>query len=276
MNDLGLDLTHVRTWFRHAQDVPYVLIRLLPEDVATWPQTIASALRRCYITDAAVARAAAEHDVTAATIIASKLPDPGAIMSGDFGEILIYLYQGSREYHSTALGATKWRLKQDRLAPAPKSDVVHIVVPMWPAASDDDTILCAEVKTKATAGTSTPIVSAIEDSAKDRVSRLAKTLVWLRDRAYTEDLGDLTLAHLQRFVNATEHPEARKHFCAAAVISSELLEHELTAAPTVEAPDYTVVVVSVPNLRETYTSVFAAVNDVLATPSPGPLAETGP
>jgi hypothetical protein len=276
MHDLGLDLQQIQAWFPHAQEVPYVLIRVRAEHVATWPEAIATAFRRCYITDGAIDSAATERNQPRERIIASKLPDPGAVMAGDFGEILTYLYQGAREHPATALGATKWRLKQDRQAPAPKSDVVHIVVPAWPAACEDDTILCSEVKTKSTDGDSTPIAKAIEDCAKDRTSRLAKTLAWLRDRAITEDLGDLTVAHLERFLNATDHPEARKRFSAVAVVSAELLEQELTAAPEAVHPDYTVIVVAVPELRATYTAVFAAANGAAMAPATAPVAEVQP
>jgi hypothetical protein len=120
------------------------------------------------------------------------------------------------------------------------------------------------VKTKSTNGDSTPIKSAIEDSLKDRTSRLAKTLVWLRERALTEDLGDIKIEHLDRFINATEHAEARKRFRAVAVVSSDLVEAELADAPAEAPADYTVVVISVPELQATYTSVFAAARQAIA------------
>jgi hypothetical protein len=179
-------------------------------------------------------------------------------MAGDFGEIVVYLYQGAREHPNVAYGATKWRLKQDRRKPAPHSDVVHFVLPSWPNPSEDDLVLCSEVKTKSTNASSTPITSAIEDSKKDRASRLARTLVWLRERALTEDLGDVELAHLERFINATEHPPAKWRFRAVAVISEELLDAELTSVPTQIHSDCTLVVISVPNLHEIYGLVFTA------------------
>lgn len=114
-------------------------------------------------------------------------------MSGDFGEILVYLYQAAKEHPVEAIGPKKWRLKQDRTKPSPHSDVVHYVLPSWPTPSAQDVILCAEVKTKATAGKTAPIKEAIEGCENDRTGRLARTLVWLRERALTEDLGDIEL-----------------------------------------------------------------------------------
>ena len=258
MNDLGLNLEGVRRWFPHEQEVPYVLVRITDDRAQRLGDALGVAVRRCYIVDTLLSESSATHNLSQPEVIATKLPDEGATMAGDFGEILVYLYQGTREHASTPIGVTKWRLKQDRTQPAPHSDVVHFVLPTWPDASAEDVILCAEVKTKSTASERRPIRAAIDDSHKDRTSRLARTLVWLRERALTEDLGDVQLEHLNRFLNATDHPPAQKRFHAVAVISADLVEGELADAP-VEAPTtYTVVVISVPQLREVYMTVFAA------------------
>lgn len=160
-----------------------MLVRVSDEHAKGWTAVLGLPVRRCYVTDAVLAQRADELKVSQADIIAAKMPDPGSTMAGDFGEILCYMYQGAAAQSAAVVGAAKWRLKQDRTKPSPHSDVVHFLVPNWPTPSSDDAILCAEVKTKSTAGASTPIKSAIEDSKKDRTSRLAKTLVWLRERA---------------------------------------------------------------------------------------------
>ena len=131
-------------------------------------------LRRCYITDEQLAYHAKRLGVPENDVISSKLPDAGATMAGDFGEFLVYLYQGTRSHPPMALGATKWRLKQDRTKPSPYSDVVHFELPSWPTPSTADCISCSEVKTKSTKGPFNPIAKAIEHSAKDRLSRLGE------------------------------------------------------------------------------------------------------
>ncbi len=235
-----------------------MLVRVSDAHAQTLHTELGIAVRRCYVTDSLLSERSVTFNHSRRDIIAAKLPDAGSTMAGDFGEILVYLYQGTREHASTPIGATKWRLKQDRTKPAPYSDVVHFVLPSWPTPSAEDLILCAEVKTKSTDGASTPIESAITDSLKDRTSRLARTLVWLRERALTDDLGDVQIQHLDRFLNATDHPKADKRFQAVAVVSDDLLEAELESAP-VEAPtEYTITVVSVPQLQTVYSSVFAA------------------
>jgi len=90
-------------------------------------------------------------------------------------------------------------------------------------------------------------------------------LIWLRERALLEPLGDIQLAHLDRFINATEYPTAQKRFRAVAVICASLVEEELIDAPTLTSPDYTVVVIAVPDLRNIYSSIFESARKL--TPS---------
>lgn len=264
MKDLGVNLEDARAWFRHERETPYVLVRVGDAYANGWAEVLGLAVRRCYVTDALLFQSATAHNVPQLDVIAAKLPDAGATMAGDFGEILVYLYQGAIEHPRVAIGATKWRLKQDRTKPAPYADVIQLVLPSWPTPSADDVVLCSEVKTKSTKSTFTPIKKAIEGCEKDRTSRLAGTLVWLRERALTEDLGDLTIDHLDRFINAIDHPPAQKRFRAVAVVAAELLEPELADAPAEAPTDYTVVVISVPELQATYTSVFAAARQAIA------------
>ena len=271
MDDLGFDILRTLAWFHHNKEAPYVLVRVSDEHAKSWADALGVAVRRCYVSDSIVEERAKATGVSKAEIIAARLPDAGSTMAGDFGEILVYFYQAAKAHPGAALGPKKWRLKQDRTKPAPHSDVVQFVLPSWPTPSDKDLLLCSEVKTKSTNGNSSPIRSAIEDSAKDRTSRLARTLVWLRERALLEPLGDIQLVHLDRFINATEHPPATKRFRAVAVICSSLVDGELVDAPRDVSSDYSVVVIAVPDLHKTYTAVFEAARTsapVVTAPAP--------
>lgn len=256
MDDLEFDFEDALAWFPHDQETPYVLVRVSEQSVAQIIADMGVPLRRCYVTDAVLDQSAARHGVSRLEIVNSKLPDAGATMAGDFGEVLGYFYQAAMELPKVAIGAKKWRLKQDRTKPAPKSDVVHFVMPRRPLASDEDGVLCSEVKLKSTAGASTPVASAIADCKKDRISRLSSTLVWLRERAMTEDLGDIDISLLDRFINTVDYPAYTKKFRAIAVICEAMLQNEVAEAPEHESPDYVLVVISIPNLQETYTAVF--------------------
>jgi hypothetical protein len=264
MKDLALDIDELIASFPQEVNSPLVLVRVPEEQADAWLESLASGMRRCYVADEFLEARAEEVGLSQAEVLASLLPDRGSVMAGDFGEILVFIYQGAAEHPTPVIGPKKWRLKQDRSKPAPYSDVVQVVVPAWPASSDEDRILCSEVKTKSTSGDSTPIASAIADCEKDRLGRLAKTLVWLKERAIREDLGSTSIAHLDRFIEATDHPPAKKQFRAVAVLCTSLLDEELASAPEVPSADYTLLVIAVPNLKQRYEALFDAVHASVA------------
>jgi hypothetical protein len=257
-DDLGFNINAVSTWFQREQSSPYMLIRIKEDDVAEWEDVLCAIFRRCYVTDKTLLDKI-ELGVPITDLLSAKLPDAGSTMSGDFGEILAYLFQSCDAKPSLAVGPKKWRLKQDRTKPAPYSDVVHFVLPDWPHSGTNDQLLCAEVKTKATRSPFKPVEAAIQGCEKDRTSRLAATLAWLRDKALYEDLGGVGIDEIDRFLKPDKHPTYKKDHRAIAVICSSLLNDELGNAPTVESENYAVVIISVPELRKTYTSIYQAV-----------------
>lgn len=264
MRDLGIDTATIGPWFASVQQSTYVFVRVTDEHAATWAYTLGVPVRRCYIDDTLLDERVQATGRPKSELVAAKLPNRGSTMAGDFGEILVFLYHAAVEPGVELVGPKKWRLKQDRTKPAPYSDVIHFVLPHWPQSSSDDRILCSEVKTKSTAGDSSPISSAVADCEKDRTSRLAKTLVWLKERALHEDLGTTTVAHLERFTRATDHPGAQKQFRAVAVVCAGLVDSELADAPDEQPVDHTVVVIAVPNLKHRYEEVFDAVHATVA------------
>jgi Cap4 SAVED domain len=258
VDDLGFDLPTLRLWFPQAQIEPYILIRVTTQTTTAWRTSMPAIVRRCYVVDSVVSQWAEARAISPAVVIASKLPDPGSVMSGDFGEIVAYLYQSLESYPVPIVGVKKWRLKQDRRKPAPHSDVVHFVLPNWPSATVNDRLICSEVKAKSTPNASIPIAEALRDLEKDVTSRLTKTLVWLRERARTEDLGDVTIAHLDRFIDTPDYPLATRQFRAVAVVCDSLADDALLTVPTTLPPNRGLVVIIVPGLKDTYTDVFQA------------------
>jgi len=256
VRELGVDFASVGSWFRAEQESPYVLVRVADEHAHAWANLMGLPIRRCYVADSVLVANTERTGWSRTDLVSARLPDPGSTMAGDFGEILVALYQAAHESPMEVIDPKKWRLKQDRTKPAPFSDVVQFVVPAWPESSDQDRLLCSEVKTKSTRGKSTPIIAAIADSKKDRVERLSRTLVWLRERALFEYLGTMTLAHLERFIELTDHPPVRKEFRAVAVICTSLLADELASAPETQPQDYSVVVIAVPELKECYEAAY--------------------
>ena len=273
MIELGGDAARIASWFIRRQESSYVLIRLSPEHAAALASDLGDVIRRCYIPDdhlhARAVELASGSGATAeqhqAEIVDVTLPPNGSTMAGDFVGIRAFLILGTSQFPPALLGAKKWRLKQDASKPAPGSDVIQFHLPTWPTPSSNDAILCAEVKTKSTTRNSSPIADAIADCIKDRTSRLAKTLQWLKARALAQDLGMVTLALLNRFIRADEFPRAVKLFHAVVVLCASLTDSELQSAPESPPDGCSLVIVSVPELQSTYQSAFATARGSRAT-----------
>jgi hypothetical protein len=240
-DDLGLSFYATAGWFSAVKQPSYVFVSVTHAHAAMLPASLGMAIRRCYISDDRVSTQAI-HFPPATKVIAAALPDPGSVMAGEFGEILTYFYQGATAMPIAAVGLRRWHLKQDRNKAAPYSDVVHLVLPDWPTPSALDTIVCSEVKLKSTKSKFEPIKKAIEGCETDRTSRLAGTLVWLRERAITGATAGL--------------PPTNKKFQAVAVVCDSLVAAEVAMVPTPPSPDYEVVVISVPNLKATYEAAY--------------------
>lgn len=197
-----------------------------------------------------------ETSSPARDILAVKFPDRGSTMAGDFGEILVALFQAAHEYPAEVSDPKKWRLKEDRTKPAPKSDVVQFLAPEWPRSSPDDRLICSEVKTKSTPGSSKPITEAITDSKKDSDGRLIKTLNWLKERALDTGLETVSVQLLNRFIRAVDHPPALREFQAVAVICASLVDRELRGVEPPSKEERALIVITVPDLKSHYESVY--------------------
>jgi len=272
-NDLGLSFHATAGWFSAVRRPSYVFVSLTNAHAATLPASLGMAIRRCYISDDKVSIQAVQYP-PATKVIAAALPDPGSVMSGEFGEILTYFYQGAMALPNTAVGLRRWHLKQDRNKAAPYSDVVHLVLPDWPTPCAMDTVLCSEVKAKSTKSKFEPIQKAIEGCETDRTSRLAGTLVWLRERAITGASEGASVAQLTRFIDTAGLPPTVKKFQAVAVVCDSLVTAETAKAPATPSPDYEVVVISVPKLKDVYEAAYATA--MIAVPPTAKPAKTQP
>lgn len=259
-DDTGFDVDQVRGWYAATVNDDHTLVELPERDAAAWAEALKQTIRRCYADDSLIVTRALQIDCTGSDIAAVLVPDAGSVMSGDFAEIIVYLYQAVELHPLVAVGPKRWRLKQDRTKSAPGSDIVQFVLPTWPLSSEEDVLLCTEVKAKATNNAGwNPIAKAIEGSTSDRTSRLGRTLLWLRDRAIRDGLGDVDLAMLNRFIEADSHPTAARIFRAAAVVTSELLQDELAKIPSPPPGGCAILVFSFPGLKGAYEAAYQEV-----------------
>jgi hypothetical protein len=256
---LGLDLEAFAASFIEVSNTPFLVVRAEAAETENWAELLGVPARRCYIADDKLVERAAATNVGGPAIAAAKIPDPGSVMSGDFGEILTAFFFAARMLPAVSIDPVRWRYKADRKKAAPYSDVVQMVLPAWPESSAQDRIVCAEVKAKATRSSFHPIEAAGIGSASDRGGRLVNTLEWLKDKALTEGSDVVEIAQLDRFIQAVDHPAASREFCAVAVIDSKFVDDEIAKGTAPDAAECALIVISVPELKARYSELFDAI-----------------
>lgn len=114
MIELGLQPAVTAPWFVTQSQQGFTRINVAADVAATWGLVLRDAFRRAYISDEKLQTSAHATQHTRAAVLAAKLADAGAVMSGDFGEIVGFIYLASRDPRQSTIGPKRWRLKQDR------------------------------------------------------------------------------------------------------------------------------------------------------------------
>jgi hypothetical protein len=234
-----------------------VRCHVLKEDEAqALEDFLVKCLPDCYTTKLHLKERAESTGLPLAELLANKLPDPGSVMSGDFGEVLTLFFLGS-ERAEKITPINKWRYKQDRKKAAPLSDVVLFYREHAATATENDFVICAEAKQKAMASkTYVPITKAVEGFEEDKTGRLGRTLVWLREKAIDHGSKD-EINFLDRF---TIDPSIKylKHFKAVAIIDRDLLDEEITRQIHLPKQDefFEVIVLGIKDLKVLYEKVY--------------------
>jgi hypothetical protein len=235
------------------------------EQIEALKDYLVKALPDCYITRRKLRASVRKTKLTPSNILSNKLPDSGSVMSGDFGEILTLFFLSS-ECTVKTVPVKKWRYKQDRRKAAPHSDVVILYRRSKNnKASKKDFVICAEAKQKATDSSFDPISGAIEGYEKDRNGRLARTLVWLKEKAIDQDSVE-AIDFITRFTEISKI-EYAKYFKAVAIIDLKLLDDELIREiPVPEQNElFEVIVLGIPDLKIFYETIFQKAIDEVGT-----------
>lgn len=246
------------------EDTEYMTLKLKHQEMQQLMNKLPERFRNCYITDDDLRDRVANLEIAATEVIESCVPNIGNVMSGEFGEILSY-YILMELYKPLQLdGPKKWIWKEDKNKPIQKTDVVLFNYEV-DNPSEEDLIVSAEIKSKATRSNSyDPIKNAIEGANDDYLGRLSKTLIWLKDR-YIRDNDGESLRELKRFLNPVNYGTYKKHFKAVAIIDSNLLNEELERERDIDTDiiqdDFGLIIISINNLKNTYETTYEKVID---------------
>ncbi len=210
------------------------------------------AIPTCYISENELTARMNVTGLSASEIIQNKVPDQGSVMAGDFGEVLTLFYLSS-ERTEIVKKLRKWRFKQDRTKAAPHSDVIIMHRAHDDHPTTEDFVICAEAKLKSTASAFSPIEKSIEGYESDKTGRLARTLVWLKEKAIDQESVD-AIAYVSRFTDDLLETSFGKKYRAVVVIDLAFMDDELLKQLDLPAQneEFEVIVLGIGDLKDLY------------------------
>lgn len=214
-------------------------------------EEIPSIFLSCYVSPKQLEKSV-KSGIKRRDLIETYIPDKPNIMSGDFGEILSFHIMKNEYNEYNPYAPLKWRYKEGKNTPSPKTDFVLICHNI-----SKDFIVAAECKAKATKQTLNPVIEAIKGMKKDVVTRLANTLVWLKDKAIQE--GNIEgVNKLKKLLDPVFYGNYEKKFKAIAIIDKDLFIEPLHTQEDIADLnfDFELIAIVIPNLKKNYETIF--------------------
>lgn len=235
----------------------FILYKLDHNELDCFLSKLPSSFRKCYVRDTQLIKNVKSLKKHYGSILKEfYLPDPGNVMSGEFGEILSYFLLQEYYLPKKLKGPKKWLWKDDRNMPVQKTDIMLFYKEGKP--STEDLLVSAEIKAKATKNNKyDPIHNAVNGAYDDFVRRLAVSLSWLEAK-YAKENRVKSLNYLQRFQDPVAFGEYKKHFKAIVVIDDKLAEEEINRKrdiPEFDA-DFEIILISIKDLKNTYETTY--------------------
>lgn len=220
--------------------------------------------KRSYISDEDLNARMLMFSSTIEKELSEILPDDPTIMSGDFGEMLCYFFCKDKYRAQAIEGPRKWIWKQEKNVAAPYSDVILFAVDNLDTPSQNDILISAESKMKATKNKDYhPIQAAVNGANKDYVTRIAASLSWLRKKYKEEAIkeNDATqefkrlVKTINRFIQSETVGEYTKKVKAIAIVDKNFVADEI--AKELNLPDESngkmeIFIISIKDLKDAY------------------------
>lgn len=199
-----------------------------------------------------------EFGSTSIDIHTEYIPDDPKLMSGEFGEILsqqllIELYASN----GIALDGMRKTLHKEAKNVANHGTDIVLFYREENIESENDLLISAEVKSKATPKNDSSILNAVKGVETDNINRLAETLIWIR-RKYKEEKDVKGFENIQRYIDPVKSTTYKKHFKAIAVIDKECTKHEKIPKKINKIGDeFEILVILIDDLKGTYQKTLA-------------------
>jgi len=240
-------------YFDFEKNEEFYIYRLKPENIEKFLHEITLEFRKCYITDKNLEKGAKKNRISMSKFLEECiLPSIGKIKAGDFGEMLSsffvlehYAFKGI-----ILFSPRKWQWKQDRNKPMPYSDAVcfHRKDEITP--SENDFVVCVESKTKATRSNKHRIQESIEGANKDKLSRLAITLAWLKEKYEREGYPEMK-EYIERYSDPVGKRSYNKIFKAFAILDKKFEKFEISKG-VINTDGISIIIITMDNLKDIY------------------------
>src|SRR4030095_8778859 len=171
--------------FQRQNYAGFILYRLNPSEWIDFVNKLTTDTRLCYIDNSNLHTLCQKRKVPPGDFLDKYiLPLKPTIQSGDFGEILSYfiVIENHKKKGIHLVGPRKWRWKEDRNKPSPGSDSILFSMQNSNKPSPQDHLVSIESKMKSVASKKCRIQEAIDGAAKDKLTRLVKSLIWLEEK----------------------------------------------------------------------------------------------
>jgi hypothetical protein len=257
------------THFNETLADPYIILTLKNDEWDALLEKLPTKYKDCFISENHLVERMRICWTTRSQELSEKIPTEWSIKSWDFWEILAY-HIFEEIYSWIGLHwPKKWRWKETNNKPAPYADVIFFTPINWTPA-ESDLLISIESKMKATNNPHSPIQDAIEWAGKDYVSRLAKSLPWLKEKYKHDALSDTTnelvyrslINTLNRYIESETHWKYTKHAKAIAFVDNAFLEWEKGKSITLPDPAIEwleIYVVWIDNLKDLYENTYSKI-----------------
>lgn len=230
----------------------FTIYRLKDDEWNDFLKKLPNDFRSCYISNHELKHCSSKAGITPAEFLKKYiLPDEPIIKSGDFGEILSYLVvtENFQKTGFVLFGPKKWRWKdRNKAAQYTDSILFHIANPK--KFSDKDLLVTIESKMKATKSKEHRIQDAIDGATDDKLTRMAKTLIWLEEK-YARLGSTKNRIIAERFKDPATYGDFVKKYKAIAILDKVFEADELKEV--INNPHgVSVIVFSLKELKNTY------------------------
>jgi hypothetical protein len=248
-----VDDIDVLRFFSYIEKNGFQMYKLNISDTECFLNSITEEFRKCYILDKDLAEKSVKEGISKKEFLEQYiLPSVGKIKSGDFGEILscffVKEHYNQKDFILVCPRKLIWKIDRDKAMPF--TDAVGFYREDTARTSGKDFVVSVESKMKATRSSVNKIQEAIDGAQKDKTTRLAKTLVWLKQK-YAREGNTQMSKFIERYSDPVALGTFSKIYKAFVILDSKFEPSEIRQSMN-NNEGIIMIVVVMNNLKDIY------------------------